>query len=84
MFNCGSGKARSFLDLAHAVFAALGEDPRIEWTDMPAELAGRYQYFTEAPMERIRRLGWTQPATSLEDGVRTYVRDFLLAEDPYR
>ncbi len=84
VFNCGSGKARSFLDLAHAVFAALGEEPRIEWTDMPAELAGRYQYFTEAPMERIRRLGWTQPATSLEDGVRTYVRDFLLAEDPYR
>ncbi len=84
LFNVGSGRARSFLDLARAVFAALGEPERIEFIDMPADLRGRYQYFTEAPLDRLRAAGFSAPTTPLEEGVRRYVRDFLLAEDPHR
>jgi ADP-L-glycero-D-manno-heptose 6-epimerase len=84
LFNIGSGRARSFLDLTRAVFAALGEPERIEFVDMPAELRGRYQYFTEAPLDRLRAAGYAGQATPLEEGVRRYVQDFLLAEDPHR
>jgi ADP-L-glycero-D-manno-heptose 6-epimerase len=83
LFNVGTGRARAFLDLAHAVFAALGRPPRIEWVDTPAEIRDRYQYFTEARMERLRAAGCDAPATPLEDGVKRYVQDFLLRDDPY-
>jgi ADP-L-glycero-D-manno-heptose 6-epimerase len=84
LFNLGSGKARSWKDLAEAVFAALGKAPRIEFIDMPEMLRAKYQYFTEARMERLRAAGCDIPATSLEDGVRDYVRTYLMAADPYR
>ena len=84
LFNIGSGRARSFLDLTRAVFAALGEPERIEFVDMPAELRGRYQYFTEAPIDRLRAAGVSAQTTPLEEGVRRYVQDFLVAEDPHR
>ena len=84
LFNIGSGKARSFLDLTHAVYRALGRNPEIEWVDTPAEIRARYQYFTEARIDRLRKAGYKKPSTSLEDGVATYVRDFLEAADPYR
>ena len=80
----GSGRARSFLDLTRAVFAALGEPERIEFVDMPPERRGRYQYFTEAPLDRLRAAGFPAQTTPLEEGVRRYVRDFLTAEDPHR
>lgn len=83
LFNVGSGQARSFLDLTRAVFAALGQDPRVEWADTPVEIREKYQYFTEARMERLRAAGFAAPATPLEEGVRRYVQDFLLREDPY-
>jgi len=84
LFNIGTGKARSFEDLARAVFTALGVPPQIEYIEMPEELRPRYQYFTEARMERLRAAGYTRPATSLEDGVGEYVRSYLSQEDPYR
>jgi len=84
LFNAGTGTARSFADLAHAVFAALGRDARIEFVDTPIEIRDKYQYFTEARMERIRGAGFTRPATALEDGVRDYVQAYLAAADPYR
>lgn len=84
LFNCGSGRARSFLDLTNAVYSALALRPRIEWVDTPLEIRAKYQYFTEARMERVRRAGYARPATSLEDGVRDYVQRFLEAADPYR
>jgi ADP-L-glycero-D-manno-heptose 6-epimerase len=84
LFNLGSGKARSFADLARAVFLALGKEPRIRFIEMPAELRARYQYFTEARMERLSNHGYGQPFATLEDGVARYVRDFLAAPDPYR
>jgi ADP-L-glycero-D-manno-heptose 6-epimerase len=77
LFNVGSGRARSFNDLALAVFAALGREPRIEHVEMPAELRDRYQYFTEAPINRLRRAGYDAPMTTLEEGIRRYVRDHL-------
>jgi ADP-L-glycero-D-manno-heptose 6-epimerase len=84
IFNLGSGAARSFADLAAAVFAAAGREPAIDYVDMPAELRGAYQYFTEAPMERLRQAGWRAPSTPLEEGVADYVRRFLATDDPYR
>ncbi len=84
LFNVGTGRARSFLDLAHAVYAALGRDPRIEFIDTPAMIRRNYQYFTEARMDRLRAAGYDRPFTSIEDGVGTYVRDYLTAADPYR
>jgi ADP-L-glycero-D-manno-heptose 6-epimerase len=83
LFNLGSGKARSFADLARAVFAAIGQEPRIEYVDMPLAMRGRYQYFTEAPMDRLRAAGWPTPATELEQGVSDYVTKFLATDDPY-
>jgi ADP-L-glycero-D-manno-heptose 6-epimerase len=83
VFNLGSGKARSFEDLARAVFAAAGREPRIEFIDMPPALRGKYQYFTEARMERLRQAGWNTPSTSLEAGVADYVTRFLAADDSY-
>ncbi len=83
LFNLGSGTARSFLDLANAVFAALGRPPEIEFVDTPVEIRDRYQYFTEAPLGRLRAAGYTAPTTVLEDGVARYVRDYLEADDPY-
>ena len=73
LFNSGTGRARTFNDLAGAVFAALGRDPVIEYFDMPADLAGRYQNYTQAEMEKIRKAGFEAEPTSLEEGVRRYV-----------
>jgi len=79
LFNVGSGRARSFLDLVRAMFAAMGRQAEIGWIDMPADLAGRYQYFTEAPLDRLRAAGYAAPMTELEAGVASYVRDHLMA-----
>jgi len=84
LFNCGSGRARSFLDLVRAMFAALGRPEDIRFVDMPADLRGRYQYFTEAPLDRLRAAGYPGQMTPLEEGVRRYVQDFLATPDPWR
>jgi ADP-L-glycero-D-manno-heptose 6-epimerase len=84
LFNLGSGLARSFLDLATAVFHAASQAPRIEYIDMPPELRAQYQYFTQARMERLRGAGYDAPFTSLEDGVADYLTGFLATADPYR
>jgi len=84
LFNIGSGTARSFADLATAVFRALGQEPDIDFVDTPPELRDRYQYFTAARMERLRAAGYAAPPTTLEDGVRDYVERYLAAADPYR
>jgi ADP-L-glycero-D-manno-heptose 6-epimerase len=84
LFNVGTGQARSFRDLALAVCAAVGAAPEIEYIDMPEPLRDRYQYFTEARVDRLRQAGYQAPFTSLEQGVGRYVREFLDAADPYR
>ena len=84
VFNAGSGQARSFADLARATFAAAGKEPSIAYIDMPEAIRDRYQYFTEASMDRIRALGYGGQSTPLEEGVRRYVQDFLSQPDSYR
>ncbi len=84
LFNAGSGRARSFAELATAVFRALGRQPRIDYVETPAEIRDNYQYFTEARMARLRSAGYDRAATSLEDGVQQYVQTYLSAPDPYR
>lgn len=83
LYNVGTGQARSFADLARAVFAAMGRDPDIQYFDMPEHLRDKYQYFTQAKMERLRAAGYDKPFTALEEGVRRYVQDFLSQEDPF-
>lgn len=73
VFNLGTGRARTYLDLGTAVFRALGAPVQIDYVDMPPGLRERYQYFTEAKMERLRGAGFRDPFTSLEDGVAAYV-----------
>ncbi len=77
LFNLGTGEARTWLDLAHAMFAALGRAPRIEFVDMPAALSGRYQYFTQADMTKLQRAGYARPFIGLEEGVTRYVVEDL-------
>jgi ADP-L-glycero-D-manno-heptose 6-epimerase len=84
IFNAGSGQARSFADLARATFAAAGKEPSISYIDMPEVIRDRYQYFTEASMDRIRAVGYDGQSTPLEEGVRRYVQDFLAKPDQYR
>ena len=84
LFNVGTGTARTFADLAHALFAALGRTPQIDYVEMPGAMRAHYQYFTEARMERLRRAGYTRPFATIEEGVGRYVRDYLSQADPYR
>lgn len=74
IYNLGTGHARTFLDLARAVFHALGKDENIEFIDTPEAIRDRYQYFTEAKMERIRSLGYNLPFQSLEEGIQCYIQ----------
>jgi ADP-L-glycero-D-manno-heptose 6-epimerase len=83
LFNLGTGRARSFAELAQALFAALQRPARLEYVDTPPNVLAHYQYFTEARMERLREAGYTQPFTSLEEGVADYVQRYLSRPDPY-
>ena len=84
LFNVGSGAARSWLDLANAMFSAADLQPQIEFIDMPPAVIGKYQYFTEARLDRLRAAGYSQPFTTLEAGVADYIRNYLGRDDPYR
>jgi ADP-L-glycero-D-manno-heptose 6-epimerase len=77
IFNIGSGKARTWNDLARAVFAALNREPRIEYVDMPEAIRDKYQYFTQADIRKLLSTGYQEPITSLEDGVKDYVVHYL-------
>ena len=77
LFNVGTGEARSFKELAEAVFSALGKEPNIRFIDMPAQLIDKYQYNTKATTKKLRGEGYQQPFIRLEDGIRDYVRFHL-------
>jgi ADP-L-glycero-D-manno-heptose 6-epimerase len=83
LYNVGTGKARSFNDLAKAAFNAVGKEPHITYFDMPEELRSKYQYLTEADMTRLRAAGYTEAFTSLEDGVKDYIQNYLNQDDQY-
>ncbi len=83
LFNVGSGEARSFYDLAKATWTAMGKEPQIGFKEMPEELRDKYQYYTKADLTKLRAAGYEEPMTSLEEGVRQYVQDYLNKEDMY-
>jgi ADP-L-glycero-D-manno-heptose 6-epimerase len=83
LFNLGTGQARSYLDVAHAVCDAAEVDRGVEFIDMPAALRGQYQSFTQANMQRLRQAGYVHPFTPLEAGIELYVRRYLRAKNPY-
>ena len=78
LYNIGTGQARSFYDLADNTFKALGLKTDISFIDTPLDIRDKYQYFTEANMEKLRQAGYKEPFTSLEDGVADYVRNYLV------
>ena len=80
LYNLGTGKARTFDDLVKATFAALDMQPNIIYIDMPEDIRDKYQYFTEANMQKLRNAGYTEPFYSLEDGVADYVGNYLAKE----
>ena len=84
LFNVGTGAARSWLDLANALFNAANRPARIEFIDMPPELLEKYQYFTQAHVDRLRAAGYRAAFTTLEAGVADYVQQYLARSDPYR
>ncbi len=73
IYNLGSGKARTFNDLAKAVFHALNKPVNIEYVDTPADIRDKYQYFTEAKMAKLKGVGYGEEFSELEEGVRGYV-----------
>ena len=79
IYNLGSGKARTFLDLGKGVFSALGMEPVFNFVDTPMDIRDKYQYFTEAPMSKLRAQGFDKAFWSLEEGISDYVHNFLLS-----
>lgn len=80
LYNVGTGKARTFLDLATNTFKAMDLDPNITFIDTPEDIRETYQYFTEAKMDKLRTAGYERPFYALEEGVKDYVRNYLLEE----
>ncbi|HWB60860.1 MAG TPA: ADP-glyceromanno-heptose 6-epimerase [Chthoniobacteraceae bacterium] len=78
LFNIGSGEARTWIDLATAVFAALGREPRIEFIEMPESIRDKYQYFTQADIGKLRSKGYKQPVTPLNEAVADYVQNYMV------
>lgn len=83
IFNMGHGQARTWLDLANAVFSAMGKETNIDWIDIPESVAKQYQYFTEARMEKLKSFDIGQSKWSLENGIKDYVQNYLIKEDTY-
>jgi ADP-L-glycero-D-manno-heptose 6-epimerase len=77
LYNAGTGKARSFLSLAQALFATLGKEEHIEFIDTPLDIRDKYQYFTEADMDKLRSAGYDKPFHTLEEGIQEYATEYL-------
>ena len=80
MFNVGTGKARTWIDLVTSLFNSVGKPVDIEFIDMPEDIRDKYQYFTQAEMNKIKTAGYEKEITSLEDGVDDYVKNYLLSD----
>jgi ADP-L-glycero-D-manno-heptose 6-epimerase len=78
IYNLGTGKARAFLDLTRGTFKSMDLEPNIEFIDTPEDIRDKYQYFTEANMQKLRKTGYTNDFYSLEEGIEEYVQEFLL------
>jgi len=83
IYNLGTGKARSFLDLVNAVFHSLDKNPKIEFIDMPIDIRNKYQYFTEARMNKLYSTGYIKSFYTLENAVDDYVKNYLITNSYY-
>jgi len=83
LYNLGSGKARTFLDLVKNTFTAINKEPQIEFIDTPADIRDKYQYFTEANMSKLKSIGYDKPFHTLEEGVKDYVGNYLEGKKYY-
>ncbi|MBU1820817.1 MAG: ADP-glyceromanno-heptose 6-epimerase [Bacteroidetes bacterium] len=83
IYNLGSGQARTFKDLVTNTFRAMGKEPDIEFIDTPADIRDKYQYFTEASMDKLRAIGYTRPFHTLEEGIKDYVKNYLVPNRYY-
>jgi ADP-L-glycero-D-manno-heptose 6-epimerase len=83
IYNLGSGKARTFLDLVKNTFKALNKEPNIEFIDTPIDIRDKYQYFTEANMNKLKSIGYSKPFNTLEEGVKDYVQNYLVGKKYY-
>lgn len=83
IYNLGTGRARTFMDLAAATFNALDKVPQIEFIDTPVDIRDTYQYYTEAKMEKLCATGFHEPFLSLEDGIDDYVKQYLVSNGNY-
>jgi ADP-L-glycero-D-manno-heptose 6-epimerase len=79
LFNLGTGTARTFLDLTNATFAAMGREPDIVFIDTPDDIRDKYQYYTQADMNKVKDYGYSRSFTSLEAGVNDYVKNYLMS-----
>lgn len=79
IYNLGTGQARSFLDLAMATFRSIDRKPEVEFIDTPVDIRNKYQYFTEAKMEKLHEAGFAEPFYTLEEGIEEYVQEFLIS-----
>ncbi|WP_367353798.1 ADP-glyceromanno-heptose 6-epimerase [Agrobacterium pusense] len=84
IFNCGSGKARSFADIVHVMAGLIGKKLTIKYIDMPEAIRDKYQYFTEADMSKVASAGYNGPQSTLEEGLHDYVNSYLCHDDKYR
>ena len=83
IYNMGFGKARSWLDMAHSLFQSLNHDVQIDWLEMPENIRGQYQYFTEAQMQKWQQQNLSAPAWPLEKAIQDYVQNYLNQNDPW-
>lgn len=83
IYNLGSGQARTFLDLVKNTFRAMDKSEKIEFIDTPIDIRDKYQYFTEANMSKLIGIGYTKPFTTLEEGVKDYVENYLISEKTF-
>ncbi|NJO87693.1 MAG: ADP-glyceromanno-heptose 6-epimerase [Chloroflexia bacterium] len=83
IYNLGTGKARTFLDLTKNTFKAMDIDENISFVDTPEDIRDKYQYFTEAKMEKLRKIGYNKEFHTLEEGVEDYVRNYLIGKNYY-
>jgi ADP-L-glycero-D-manno-heptose 6-epimerase len=80
LYNLGTGKARTFLDLANGTFSALGKEPNIDFIDTPEDIRDKYQYFTEADMSKLKAVGYPNEFFTLEEGIKDYVQEYLVKD----
>ncbi|GAA4316222.1 ADP-glyceromanno-heptose 6-epimerase [Nibribacter koreensis] len=83
IYNLGSGQARTFLDLTFNTFTAMGKDINVDFRDTPEDIRDKYQYYTQANMDKLRSIGYDKPFHTLEEGIQDYVQNYLMSNSYY-